>query len=101
MSLRASLYCAGIAPMLTHVDSEIGHRLAVRMLHRAEGSLMGRVMLRAMSGAGVWCADPRLAVDVAGLHFRNPLLVGAGWDKEGRAVRGLSEIGFGDRKSVV
>lgn len=38
--------------------------------------------------------DARLHVVLAGIALENPLLVGAGWDKAGRAVRGLSRLGF-------
>lgn len=38
--------------------------------------------------------DDRLQVEVAGLTLENPLLVGAGWDKKGRAVDGLYALGF-------
>lgn len=39
--------------------------------------------------------DPALATTVAGINFENPVLVGAGWDKKGRAVHGLHALGFG------
>lgn len=52
----------------------------------------GRQTLRLISG---WPEDdPRLAVSVAGLELRNPVIVGAGWDKAGEAVRALSWMGF-------
>ncbi len=38
--------------------------------------------------------DPRLHNSVAGLKFENPVMVGAGWDKTGRAVDGLYRLGF-------
>lgn len=38
--------------------------------------------------------DPRLHRSVAGMEFENPLMVGAGWDKKGRAVLGLHALGF-------
>lgn len=38
--------------------------------------------------------DERLHTDVAGVEFESPVLFGAGWDKKGRAVRGLYELGF-------
>jgi dihydroorotate dehydrogenase len=39
--------------------------------------------------------DERLNVVVGGVEFDNPLLVGAGWDKQGRAVKALHTLGFG------
>lgn len=38
--------------------------------------------------------DERLNVEVAGLQFENPTMVGAGWDKKGKAVDGLYQLGF-------
>jgi dihydroorotate dehydrogenase len=38
--------------------------------------------------------DERLSVDLGGVPFDNPILVGAGWDKAGRAVKGLYTLGF-------
>jgi dihydroorotate dehydrogenase len=38
--------------------------------------------------------DPRLHTTVAGIDFENPVEVGAGWDKKGRAVDGLYKLGF-------
>lgn len=38
---------------------------------------------------------PRLAVAVAGLHFRNPVGIAAGLDKDGRAIGGLMALGVG------
>lgn len=37
---------------------------------------------------------PSLHTEVAGIHFENPITVGAGWDKKGRAIRGLYNLGF-------
>jgi len=39
--------------------------------------------------------DPRLAVRVFGVQFKNPVGLAAGYDKDGIAVRGLSCLGFG------
>ena len=38
--------------------------------------------------------DKSLRTMVAGIEFDNPVLFGAGWDKLGRAVRGLYHLGF-------
>lgn len=45
-------------------------------------------------GFGGRIADPSLHTTVAGIDFENPVLFGAGWDKKGRAVRGLHALGF-------
>lgn len=38
--------------------------------------------------------NPALHVVVGGIEYESPVMVGAGWDKKGRAVRGLYDIGF-------
>lgn len=54
----------------------------------------GRRFLRYVSGSED-LQDDRLLVAVADIEFPNPVMVGAGWDKEGRAVAGLEAVGFG------
>lgn len=39
--------------------------------------------------------DPKLAVDVLGLHFPNPFGIAAGFDKNARAFRGMLKLGLG------
>jgi dihydroorotate dehydrogenase len=70
------------ANLLGALPPETAHRAAIRALaaypftHRPD-------------------ADPRLAVDVFGLHFPNPLGLAAGFDKSAEAVDGLARLGFG------
>jgi dihydroorotate dehydrogenase len=46
-------------------------------------------------GARRPAADPRLAVEIAGIRFRSPIGLAAGFDKSARAVPLLSALGFG------
>src|SRR6202012_2154599 len=39
--------------------------------------------------------DPRLSLDVAGLHFPSPIGLAAGFDKSGTAISALAGLGFG------
>lgn len=39
--------------------------------------------------------DPRLAVNVLGLHFSNPLGMAAGFDKDARAYKAMLKLGLG------
>jgi dihydroorotate dehydrogenase len=68
---------------------------AERSLQLLGGVAVGRFMLEHYAG-GLHgrIEDPRLAVTVAGIEFDNPLIVGAGWDKKGRAIHGLYHLGF-------
>ena len=71
-----------IKPALFALDSETGHRLAIRSL-----TALPR---RAPAAAG-----GRLAVEVAGLTFPNPVGVAAGFDKDAEVPDALLGLGFG------
>lgn len=59
------------------------------------GLAAGREALEAYAfGREGRIADVRLKTSVAGVTFENPVIVGAGWDKKGRAVHGLYSLGF-------
>jgi dihydroorotate dehydrogenase len=65
-------------------------------LHYLGSSAVGRAAIHGYAfGGDGRVRDDRLATDIAGIPFENPVLVGAGWDKKGRAIRGLYELGFG------
>jgi dihydroorotate dehydrogenase len=62
-------------------------------LHGLSKNEIGRYIL-GLTRRSERVEDTRLHVDLAGLHFENPVTVGAGWDKKGWAVDGLYELGF-------
>lgn len=68
-------------PALFTLDSETGHRLAIRAL--------AALPRRAPARAGP------LAVEVAGLTFPNPVGVAAGFDKDAEVPDALLGLGFG------
>ncbi len=73
-----------------------GLKTAVEVaLNFASRSHLGQ---RALEGyatlGGERISGPELHTTVAGIEFDNPVLFGAGWDKKGRAVRGLYHLGF-------
>lgn len=70
-----------IKPALFALDSETGHRLAIRSL--------AALPARAPVAAGP------LAVEVAGLAFPNPVGVAAGFDKDAEVPDALLGLGFG------
>jgi dihydroorotate dehydrogenase len=70
-----------VRPAIFALDSETGHRLALR----ARAALP----LRAPAAAGP------LAVEVAGLAFPNPVGVAAGFDKDAEVPDALLGLGFG------
>ena len=65
------------------LDAENAHKLSISALN------MG---LHPRFDAGF---DPRLAVNVAGMNFPNPLGMAAGYDKNGEVPRALLKLGFG------
>lgn len=87
MSWRTTAYRA-VRPLLFLVDPEVTHDLALRLL----GSGAGRVLAPFASGVRSASVDP---VDLMGLRFRNRIGLGAGFDKDGVAIRGWAGLGFG------
>ena len=88
---RIAAYHA-VRPLLFRVDPERIHALALRALALAGGSSPGRALCRFVAGVG----DPADApVELAGLRFRNRIGLGAGFDKDGVAIRGWAALGFG------
>ncbi len=73
--------------ILWSLDAERAHALTLTGLRRwaAVGAPLGAAADR----------FSRLAIDVAGLRFANPLGIAAGLDKDGRAVGGLFALGVG------
>jgi dihydroorotate dehydrogenase len=84
---RLAAYRA-VRPLLFLADPESIHHLALRLL----GNAIGRAVAPFGAGARVANAPP---VDVMGLRFRNRVGLGAGFDKDGVAIRGWAALGFG------
>jgi dihydroorotate dehydrogenase len=86
MSWRTAAYRA-VRPLLFLTDPEQIHHLTLRLL----ASTPGRVFAPIASGA------PRGSepVELMGLRFRNRVGLGAGFDKDGVAIRGWAALGFG------
>jgi len=82
---------ARIRPWLFRLDAEHAHRVTLWLLRVAASVPPGRAILRRAYADGL----PASPVDILGLHFRNPVGLAAGYDKEGRTVRGLACLGFG------
>ena len=70
--------------LLRLLPPEAAHRATVELAARFGGFLP-----RAPAD------DPRLAVDVLGLHFSNPVGLAAGFDKNARAWRAMLRMGLG------
>jgi dihydroorotate dehydrogenase (fumarate)/dihydroorotate dehydrogenase len=86
-----SLYHNLVRPLLFRVDPERMHHLSVEACHYL-GIVPG---ISACARSLFETTDPRLQTSAAGIHFRNPIGLAAGWDKSGRAIRILDSLGLG------
>ena len=84
--MGAYRYC--IRPLLFRFDAERVHQATLSLC--AGAAPAHRVLSRLLA-----YEDPRLAVSLGGLHFPNPVGLGAGFDKNGLAVETLAASGFG------
>ncbi|QNE46642.1 quinone-dependent dihydroorotate dehydrogenase [Glaciihabitans sp. INWT7] len=75
--------------VLTRLDPETAHHLAFDVIRWLPRIGLGAI-LRRLSRPG-----PSLAVETLGLRFGSPFGVAAGFDKDGRAIQGLGQLGFG------
>lgn len=101
------MYKEIIRPILDRLDSETWHDIARESLHLAESSPLTLKILEQFTYERKRFTDERLRVVLGGsvlrqgsmltpdgVEFDNPLIVGAGWDKAGRAVKALWQLGF-------
>jgi dihydroorotate dehydrogenase len=74
---------------LSRLDPELAHRLAFWVIRALPVLGVGRVVR--------WFTHPHpsLAVTTLGQHFDSPFGLAAGFDKDGEAVTGLGQLGFG------
>lgn len=81
------VYRSFLRPLLFRLQPETAHHLALTSL-----SLLGP--LKSLV-AGKLVSSERLKVKCFGLTFENPVGLAAGFDKDGVALRELSDLGFG------
>jgi dihydroorotate dehydrogenase len=86
-SWRVAAYRAA-RPLLFLTDAEFIHHSVLRML----GSGAGRALAPLASGVPSKGPAP---IELMGLRFRNRVGLGAGFDKDGLAIRGWAALGFG------
>jgi dihydroorotate dehydrogenase len=88
------MYQEIIRPLLGKLDSETWHVRAREALHVAEATPFTLKLLEQSTYQRKRLYDERLRVVVEGVTFDNPVVVGAGWDKAGRAIQALYTLGF-------
>lgn len=79
----------GLRPTLFKLDPEQAHNLTLLALALAGGIAPARWLMSLLN------SGPSSPVTAFGLPFKNPIGLAAGYDKDGRAVRGLVALGFG------
>jgi dihydroorotate dehydrogenase len=79
-------------PLLFRFEPERIHRLTLSALRLAGANPIGRALLVAVGGAD---QSSDHAADLLGLRFRNRVGIGAGFDKDARALRGWAALGAG------
>ena len=83
-----------IRPLLFAADPEAIHHATLAILRATSVGAPGRALCAFASG--VTAADAFAApVELMGLSFRNRIGLGAGFDKDGAAIRGWAALGFG------
>lgn len=88
------MYKEIISPILDKLDSETWQVRAKEALHLAEATPFTLKLLEQFADHRQRFSDDRLSVVLGGVELDNPVMVGAGWDKAGRAVKGLFTLGF-------
>jgi dihydroorotate dehydrogenase len=83
-----SFFDVAIRPVLFQLDAETAHNIAIKSLQRASSLRAVQGLLRRFAPA----ESPRT---LFGLHFRNPIGLAAGFDKNGVALPALAAMGFG------
>ena len=91
----SEIYKNIVSPFLDKRESETWHVRTREALHLAELSPVTLWLLEKIATyKSERFNDERLNVVVGGVEFDNPVVVGAGWDKQGHAIRGLHKLGF-------
>lgn len=88
------IYKRYVSPVLDRLDSETWQVRAKEALHLAEATPFTLKLLEQFAYQRKRFTDQRLNVVLGGVELDNPVMVGAGWDKAGRAVKGLYTLGF-------
>lgn len=88
------MYKEFIDPVLMKLDSETWHTRAKEALHLAETTGLTLKLLEQFADRHQRFSDERLHICLGGATFDNPVMVGAGWDKAGHAVKALYTLGF-------
>ena len=93
MGWRVAAYRA-LRPPLFAFDAEGIHGATLATLSVVARGSLGRALCAFAAGAAETDAS-RATAEIMGLRFRNRIGLGAGFDKDGVAIRGWAALGFG------
>lgn len=79
-----------LRPFLFGKDAEDAHSSAIKLGKKLSNSVIGELL-----DAMLKYEDPRLNIQVAGIDFRNPIGLAAGFDKNAELVDCMPYLGFG------
>ena len=85
------MYHSIIKPLMFSIDAEKAHHSTVKLMKSALSLPFGKSIFKKMYDF----QDARLEKDVFGLHFKNPVGLAAGFDKDGKYFKEMSNVGFG------
>ena len=86
-----NLYRTLARPILFQCDPEWTHHTTLQWGGKFGRTAVGRGILHALYEF----EDERLAIEVAGLKFPNPVCLPGGFDKSGHAVEAIAAVGYG------
>ena len=75
-----------LRPLLFSLDPELAHEVTLKLLKLSDSSGLSAL---------VYPTLPEKPVEVMGLHFKNPVGLAAGLDKNGDYINALDALGFG------
>ena len=75
-----------LRPLLFSLDPELAHEVTLKLLKLSDSSGLSALLYPIL---------PEKPVEVMGLHFKNPVGLAAGLDKNGDYINALDALGFG------
>ena len=75
-----------LRPLLFSLDPETAHEVTLKLLKLSDSSGISQILYPTL---------PEKPVEVMGLHFKNPVGLAAGLDKNGDYINALDALGFG------
>lgn len=80
-----------VKPLLFSIDPEKAHHLSMNLFRALIKSSVGAKWIRSQTSLDA----PSLSQDIMGLRFKNPIGLAAGFDKDGKYLDCLANMGFG------